>query len=87
MEPSAFELANIATKVQLGKLRHDSPARTWGGMGNGRSCDACDRAIESTDLELEADFDDGRTTLRFHASCFTAWQRAAEQQRRGLTSI
>lgn len=86
MEPRAEDLLDIASKVQAGALRHDSPERTWGGRGNGRLCDACGRPIGSTDLELEADFDLGRTTLRFHAKCFTAWQRAAEQ-RRGLTAI
>jgi hypothetical protein len=76
----------IATKIQSGTLRSDSPERTWGGMGNGRPCDACGRAIGATDLELEADFDDARTTLRFHSRCFSAWQHAAQQQR-GLTAI
>jgi hypothetical protein len=55
-------------------------------MGNGRRCDACRRPIATTDLEVEADFDTAKTTLRFHAACFTAWQRAAEEHRK-LTSI
>ena len=85
MRPTTDDLLGVASKVQNGTLRHDSPIRTRGGMGNGRSCDACGRPIDSVDLELEAEYDDGRTTVRFHDACFSAWQRAAEQKRRSTT--
>ena len=86
MEPTAEELAMIATRIRTGSLRHDPAEKTWAGMGNGRRCDACRRPIETTDLEIEADFDSGQVTLRFHSACFTVWQRTAEEHRR-LTSI
>ena len=86
MEPTADDLAAIAMRIRTGSIRHDPPEKTWGGMGNGRRCDACRRPIGSADLEIEADFDSATTTLRFHSACFTAWQRAAEEHRK-LTSI
>ena len=86
MEPTVEDLAAIATRVRTASLRHDHPDKTWGGMGNGRRCDACRRSIEQAELELEADFDEGKTTLRFHAACFMAWQRAAEEWRRLLAN-
>ena len=85
MRPTTDDLLGVASKIQNGMLRHDSPIRTRGGMGNGRSCDACGRSIDSVDLELEAEYDDGGTTVRFHDACFSAWQRAAEQKRRSTT--
>jgi len=77
MEPTADELAAIATKVQSGALRHDPPEKTWAGMGNGRPCDGCALTVEKVDLEIEVDFDAGRTTLRFHMPCYQAWLSAA----------
>ena len=86
MEPTTEDLMAIAMRIRTGSIRHDPPEKTWGGMGNGRRCDACRRPIETTDLEIEADFDSAKTTLRLHGACFTAWQRAAEEHRK-LTSI
>lgn len=85
MEPTAEELETIARRVRRGALRSDTPERTWSGMGNGRRCDGCPQRIEKVDLQIEADFDGGRTTLRFHQPCFKAWLRASDQQR--LTEI
>jgi hypothetical protein len=86
MEPTTEARAQkIAAQVLSGALRHDSPVKTWGGKGSGRPCAGCRQSICATDLEIEADFPDGQT-LRFHTSCFLAWQHAAEV-RRGIAEI
>ena len=72
--------AAARAKVVNGTLRHDALHEAWSGKGSGQSCDGCEQAIVATDFEIEADFLGGQA-LRFHAECFTAWQRAAEERR------
>ena len=79
MEPTADDLMAIAMRIRTGSIRHDPPEKTWGGMGNGRRCDACRRPIETTDLELEADFDNARTTLRFQQNDYIGWITRARE--------
>lgn len=81
MTPATEHLDSIATKVRGGTVRRDEPDRTWGGLGNGWTCDGCDRPITTSELEIEADFDLGATTLHFHVPCFLAWDRAAVAER------
>ena len=81
MAPTSEQIADMATRIQLGLLRPDEPDECWGGLGNGWTCDGCGRPITSSELEIEADFDEGTTTLHFHVSCFLAWHRATEAAR------
>ena len=80
MALTSDEIVRISNKVRLGLLRRDEPERTWGGLGRGSRCDGCERPIV-TDLEIEADFDLGATTLRFHVACFLAWYRVTDVAR------
>ena len=76
MTPTNVQTTDLATKVRLGTLRRDEPDKCWGGLGNGWTCDGCERTIAGTEFEIEADFDLGATTLHFHIACFLEWHRA-----------
>lgn len=63
----------ITAKLRRGYLPAELPNRTREGRwGSGRLCTVCDRPMSETDIEVEADFLDGRT-LCFHRPCFAAW--------------
>ena len=81
MTPTSDATVVITTKVRLGVLRHDKPDGTWGGRGSGGTCDGCERAVTTSEPEIEADFDLGATALHFHVPCFLAWLHASDAER------
>jgi hypothetical protein len=71
MGPSPEEVARmVADKLASGALRSHAPAATSRGLGSGRPCAVCERAIAAIDIECECFFRDGQI-LTFHFDCFT----------------
>jgi len=67
----------INSKIAAGLIpvSTNGSRKVWVGQGNGQHCDACDEPITAADREYEVDLP-SRRTLRFHATCFTAWRDA-----------
>jgi hypothetical protein len=65
----------IEKKLASGALPHDAPIRSTEHGGIGLPCAACWIPIRPTDVECLADVP-GHALYRFHAACFTEWQRA-----------
>jgi hypothetical protein len=62
----------VHEKMSSGALPLERPVKTWGGKGAAGICDGCDQPLALGEVELEAEFETGRT-LRFHVRCFIAW--------------
>ncbi len=65
--------AVIQAKIARGTLPSTRPSQVWAGSGRGGLCNACDQPIPPTDIEYEADVDNG--VFRFHRGCFDAWHQ------------
>jgi PAS domain S-box-containing protein len=69
----------ITEKLARGLLPTSNWVEMTTGFGNGRPCDGCDQAIQSSDIQHEVDLGDDRT-LRLHDACAALWQRNAGAQ-------
>jgi len=65
----------VKRKLAGGLLPRTKVRKTVWGRGDDNSCGVCELTIAQQDVGIEAHFD-GSPTLRFHARCFDAWQRA-----------
>lgn len=72
----------IRMKVDVGELPKSRYVRSWYGKGNGRPCQACDVPIGRDEIEVETDFD-LQPTVRFHATCFSAWCATTQNENGG----
>ena len=70
----------IADKIARGVLPSDKSLTLWAGHGSGRSCDACDKPIATTELEYDLDLA-GDLILRFHGACAGLWQSTTRNDR------
>ena len=66
----------VTRKLAGGLLPRTKVRKTVWARGEGNSCGVCELTITRQDVGIEAHFD-GSPTLRFHARCFDAWQRAS----------
>lgn len=64
--------------VRSGRTPNCRPLRIWGGAGSGARCAVCGSAVESADVEIEAEFGSDEEPHRFHVRCFSLWERACE---------
>ena len=62
----------IRQKLARGNLPRHKCLVTWFGPGTGHRCVACDRVIGRQEIECECEHSAG-DVLRFHQSCFAAW--------------
>jgi hypothetical protein len=62
----------IRERIDRGSLPPTKPTTVWSGVGDRRSCSACDQVIYTGELRYE--FDAPEATFRFHASCYALWQ-------------
>jgi hypothetical protein len=65
--------------IRSGRLPSRTPARTYGGPGNGMACAVCGAIITRDDLGLEIEFDRGGTPpaldcYHVHPRCLAAWE-------------
>jgi hypothetical protein len=65
---------NVRAKIAAGALPTERAQKVWVGYGNGKTCDACDLAVVSTDVEYETEISTFRA-LRFHQACFDVWHQ------------
>ncbi len=63
----------IQGKLVDGRLPHDRIPRTWGGPGNGETCDGCGEIVTQAQVITEGTGSDGGE-LRFHVACFYVWE-------------
>ncbi len=68
----------IEKKLASGALPHAAPIRTTEHQGIGLPCGACGIVIGPTDVECLADVP-AHALYRFHAACFTEWQRQRQR--------
>jgi hypothetical protein len=67
-------LERIRRKIAAGSLP-DVPAREiWGGRGTGATCAACDRKIDASEPEIEADCIDDVPRF-YHVDCHELMER------------
>jgi hypothetical protein len=66
----------VKRKLAGGLLPRTKARKTVWGRGEGNSCEVCELTIARQDVGIEARLDDSPVTLKFHARCFDAWQRA-----------
>jgi hypothetical protein len=66
----------IVEKIRSGVLPADACEVTWYGPGSGELCRACGSPIVSTEVEVECDLPSGERAVRFHRTCFEAWDQA-----------
>ena len=71
-DPRALLLL-IGRKLQERILPTAMPTKTWFGRGTGQFCDACDTAVLSPAVEVEAEISGG-PILRFHRTCLLLWE-------------
>ena len=65
----------VRQKLGDGRLPTDDIPRTWGGAGNGKTCDACDLVVRKTQMMIQAATVDNREPdLTFHVPCFYFWE-------------
>ena len=62
----------IRTKLDDGRLPHDSIPRIWGGPGNGETCDACEETISKAQMLMEG-VGTKEGGVQFHVRCFHLW--------------
>jgi hypothetical protein len=58
----------IRRKIQSGVLPNVPAKEIWGGRGTGAQCAACDRTINPSEPEIEADCMDNVSRF-YHAEC------------------
>ena len=66
----------IVEKIRAGVLPSDACDVTWYGPGSGQPCRACELPILSGEVEVECDLPSGEREVRFHRTCFEAWDLA-----------
>jgi hypothetical protein len=74
----------IRQKLARGSLPREKCLVTWFGRGTGQRCVACERVIGRDEIECECE----RTAsdiLRFHQSCFAAWDDERQDAAGALT--
>jgi hypothetical protein len=72
----------IHSKLQDGRLPHDSITKVWSSPSAGETCDGCDLILTKEDLLMAGTtLTRGRMPLHFHVVCFRVWddQRRASQ--------
>ncbi len=62
----------IRRKILLGALPKMNCRMTWFTPGSSGTCAACERPIESAEVEVECDLTAGGT-LRLHRRCYELW--------------
>jgi len=68
----------VRSALRDGHLPVHIPAETWGGPGQGQSCEVCRAPIACDQMELEFDQagpDDAPRQGKMHVRCFEAWTR------------
>jgi hypothetical protein len=76
----------VLDAITAGRLRLDAPTKMYAGFGGGRTCDGCGEVIDSTQVEHEAYYENGRDgasageALHLHLGCAGLWD--AERRRR-----
>jgi hypothetical protein len=78
-------LAVIRTKLSTGALPRLMAEKLWAGRSAGRTCDACDQRIKTSETELAVDLPGG-PTLALHRECFGIWQSEVARQHPTLDS-
>jgi hypothetical protein len=68
----------IREKIMAGVLPSHACEVTWYGPGSGQPCHACELPVLSSEIEVECDLPSGQTHVRFHRTCFDAWERERE---------
>lgn len=72
--------ARARQRIAQGVLPCEKPLRTWGGRGSGAACNLCDQPIQSSEPEMELEYESTslQPTVRFHLRCQTLWDQARE---------
>ena len=65
----------IAVRISSGQLSRWHPCRVKAGEGSGQTCACCEKPIVLSDVQYDAEMDDGRT-LSMHLLCYGAWRDA-----------
>jgi hypothetical protein len=73
----------IRDKMASGDLPRQHSVRTWAGFGTGKTCGACDDAIQTDTVELEAEGVDRKFRF-YHSRCYMLL--AQERNREGPAS-
>jgi hypothetical protein len=69
----------VLEAITSGRLRLDRPTKMYAGFGAGRTCDGCGEAIDKTQVEHEAVYEDGSgdggvgQALHLHLGCAGLW--------------
>jgi hypothetical protein len=79
MPLSAQHRQQVLEAMAAGRLRLEAPQKMYTGYGEGRECAGCGEAIDKTQVEWEAIYQDGQA-YRVHLGCAGLWE--AERQRR-----
>jgi hypothetical protein len=74
--------ARARKRIEQGLLPREKPLRMWGGRGTGAACTLCDHPIETTEPEMELEYEPPTALpcVRFHLRCQSIWELARERQ-------
>lgn len=71
----------IEERLRAGIIPSTSPARTYGGQGEGANCDCCGLPISELEVQYELDFpttrDGPARTFIAHRECHRIWRELA----------
>ena len=68
------ERTNVRQLLDLARLPRKEPKTLWGGQGEGLPCALCGQLIESSQPQLDVEFEDGQPALRLHVGCYDRWR-------------
>jgi hypothetical protein len=79
MERERLLRETVRQAIDSGKLPARKPDRVLGGLGTGKLCAVCGAVLTPTQMEIEVEFDRGKTSPgrdRYwtHPRCFAAWE-------------
>jgi hypothetical protein len=72
--------ACVQRRVQDGRLPRMHRGDIEAGCGGGAECCACDRPIESEDVEYQVVDPVGGRPLKFHFNCYVLWQEECDSR-------
>ena len=72
--------ARARQRIGQGLLPREKPTRMWGGRGTGAVCNLCDRPIDSSEPEMELEYEPsgGVSSVRLHLHCQSIWDAERE---------
>lgn len=71
MDPPTLRLL-IQDRLADGRLPHTHFPRTWGGPGDGETCDGCGETVTGAQTLME-NVDATGCGIQFHVACFYLW--------------